>query len=62
MYPLVFVPEMNEDSDDDDEDGDDANDGEVGFEHKDLLITGSADTSIKIWALYSSECLHVRVQ
>ncbi len=27
---------------------------------KDRLITGSADTSVKIWNLQSGECLHVR--
>ena len=26
---------------------------------KDRVITGSADTSVKIWNLHSGECLHV---
>ena len=27
---------------------------------KDRVITGSADTSVKIWNLHSGECLYVR--
>ena len=59
MYPLVYLPSMeDEDDDDDKKDADEANEEEI--DPNDLLITGSADTSIKIWNLYSGECLQVR--
>ena len=32
---------------------------EVKLRPGDLVITGSADSSIKIWSLSSGECLHV---
>ena len=61
VYPLVYLPSMeDEDDDDDKKDADEANEEEI--DPNDLLITGSADTSIKIWNLYSGECLQVRVR
>ena len=32
---------------------------EVRLQPGDLVITGSADATIKVWALASGECLHV---
>ncbi len=39
--------------------GCDDDDSDVEIEPNDTLITGSVDTSIKIWSLYSGECLNV---
>ncbi len=66
VYPLIYLPEIDDDSDED-EDDEGGNRSKKRQESKeeelispdDLLITGSADTSIKIWSLYSGECLRV---
>ncbi len=34
--------------------------GDVLIAQSDLVITGSADATAKIWSLYSGECLFVR--
>eukprot|EP00095_Tigriopus_kingsejongensis_P008984 maker-scaffold1944_size24254-snap-gene-0.5 protein:Tk08984 transcript:maker-scaffold1944_size24254-snap-gene-0.5-mRNA-1 annotation:"hypothetical protein CAPTEDRAFT_115707" len=49
VYPLVYLPHMSETEEERDED-------EL-IHPNDLLITGSADTSVKIWSLFSGECL-----
>ena len=65
VYPLVYLPNMEDEDDDDDKAKKDGNGGEDDdkeeeIDPNDLLITGSADTSIKIWSLYSGECLQVK--
>lgn len=54
MYPLVYLPLMTEDEDCNEEDED-----EETIRPGDRLITGSADTSIKVWDLFNGECLEV---
>lgn len=34
---------------------------EVKLQPGDLVITGSADSNVKIWSLHSGECFHVRI-
>ena len=50
MYPLIFIP-----ADDDDENGDCMDlDGS-----KDILITGSADSTARSWCFETGQCLNV---
>ncbi len=60
---MVYLPDMgDEDEDEDEEDEEEEkkkDENEVEIEPNDLLITGSADTSIKVWNLYTGECLNV---
>lgn len=60
VYPLIYLPYMG-DEDDDDDNSDVSDDDEEKIHPEDLLITGSADTSIKIWSLFNGECLEVGV-
>ena len=55
MYPLVYVPYSGATEDEDKETKDEE------IDPKDLLITGSADTSIKVWSMYNGECIKVKL-
>lgn len=74
---MVYLPKQEDEEDEEENDEDNGDeekedDEEAAAEEgkkndelihpEDLLITGSADTSIKIWSLYSGECLQVRAQ
>ncbi len=62
VYPLVYLPDMGDDDEeeeDEKEEEEEKDENDVEIEPNDLLITGSADTSIKIWSLYSGECMNV---
>ena len=64
VYPLVFIPGGLDESDDEDEEEDNAGDLDKDDENLllaqgDCVVTGSADTTAKVWSLYSGECLHV---
>ena len=37
------------------------NQDEVKLRPGDIVITGSADSNVKIWSLHSGECFHVRI-
>ena len=72
---MIYLPdteeEKKEEKDSDDSDEDDELTAEEKLRKEELemevirpndrLITGSADTSVKIWNLQTGECLHVRI-
>jgi len=60
--PLIYIPsEDAEEEEEQEQEGEKEKEKkhEVNISPDDLLITGSTDTSIKIWSLYSGECLLV---
>jgi len=61
VNPLIYIPtEEEEESEEEEGEIEDENKkSETNIHPKDLLITGSTDTSIKIWSLYSGECMMV---
>ena len=62
VYPLIFLPGgLEPDTDDEDEESNAEQKDDVNLliNQMDLVITGSADATAKVWSLYSGECIHV---
>ena len=71
IYPLIFLPGgLEPDTDEEEDDINNEASGQTDSKNKstdvnllisqmDLVITGSADATAKVWSLYSGECYHV---
>ena len=61
VYPLIFVPhDINESVEGDEMDEATKEELKDDIIHpNDIVITGSADATAKVWSLHSGECLHV---
>ena len=72
VYPLIYLPGGMDESDtesdiEEDEDienpdpKEEESDVDLLIAPNDLVITGSADATAKVWSVYSGECIHVSI-
>ena len=73
VYPLIYLPGGMDESDtesdiEEDEDienpdpKEEESDVDLLIAPNDLVITGSADATAKVWSVYSGECIHVSIK